>query len=150
MNRRSAHYFKALSQNVVVCLLVIGIAGLGALKADQLACEPDCPMHQTKMDQPSCCDVVETNHHAMLNGGVPENHGAPLPCCDGKFCSDSTFDIQEIAANNTAFPDIPVAAPIHSTSTVSAIFAPSRKVSAPVYHPGKTIPIYILTCVYLI
>lgn len=150
MTRRSVHCSKDLLWNLVLFILVIGIAGLGTLKAGQLFCEPGCPMHQTKMAQSSCCDVVETHHPEMLTGGVPENHRAPLPCCDGKFCTDFTFDIQETAANTTAAPDIPVAVSRHSATAVSAIFIPSGKLSSPFYYPGKTIPIYILTCAYLI
>jgi hypothetical protein len=150
MTGRSINYLVHLIHNVIVSVLIIGIVGIGTLKADQLACELGCTMNHTKMVQPSCCDIVESNHSKMLHVGIPESHQSSLPCCDGKFCSDNKLDLQEITTNNTSSLDVPEATSKLFASTFAATLNPPQKVFPKFYNSEKIPPIYMFTCVYLI
>jgi len=149
MLRRYSQHRKHVFQSITIFILVLGIVGLGTLKAGQLACEPDCSMHQPKMHQASCCDISGTKHAKMLSGHALENHQAPSSDCDGTFCIESSLEELEIAVNLSSSLETPAVSQLLPSSLTACSHSPQRS-SFQVTHPEKPIPIYMLTCTYLI
>ena len=142
MVKRYLHHLKHLLQSIPIFIVVLAIAGLGTLKAGQITCEPDCSMHPPKMHQVSCCNTPGTSN-------VQENHQGPSSDCDGTLCIDSSFEVREIAVNVSDSIDTPAASQLLQLSAATVLHSPQKSSGQP-YYPEKTIPIYMLTCVYLI
>jgi len=139
---------KYVFQSITVFILVLGIAGLGTLKAGQLVCEPDCSMHQVNMHQASCCDLSGTDHQNTLSAHAQQRHQAPSSDCDATFCLESSLEELEIAVNLSNSIDTPAVQLTPSLLTTCAYFL--QRSSFHVTYPEKQIPIYMLTCTYLI
>jgi hypothetical protein len=142
MVKRYLQHLKHLLQSIPIFIVVLGIAGLGTLKAGQITCEPDCSMHPPKMHQASCCNTPGTSN-------VKENHQGPSSDCDGTLCIDSSVEVREIAVNVSNVIDTTAASHLLQLSETTVLPSPQRSSGQP-YYPVKTIPIYMLTCVYLI
>ncbi len=142
-------HLKHLLQSIPIFIAVLAIAGLGTLKAGQITCEPDCSMHSPKMHQASCCNTPGTSHAKMLSSNVQENHQDSSSDCDGTLCIDSSFEVREIAANVSNSLDTTAASQLSHLSAATVLHSPQKSSGQP-YYPEKTIPIYMLTCVYLI
>ena len=149
MIKRYSQHRKHVFQSITIFFLVLGIAGLGTLKAGSLACEPDCSMHQPKMHQASCCDISGTKHAKMLSGHTLENHQAPSSDCAGTFCIESSLEELEIAVNLPSSLDTPAASHLLPSSLTTCSYSRQRPSFQGAY-PEKPIPIYMLTCTYLI
>ena len=148
MAKRYLQHLRHLLQSIPIFIVVLGIAGLGTLKAGQITCEPDCSMHPPKMHQASCCNTSETGHAKMLSS-VQENHQGPSSDCDGTLCIDSSFEVREIAVYVSNSIDTAAASRTLQLSETTVLHTPQRSSGQP-YYPEKNIPIYLLTCVYLI
>jgi hypothetical protein len=149
MAKRYSQHRKHVFQSITIFILVLGIAGLGTLKAGQLPCEPDCSMHQPRVHQASCCDVSGTSHVKILTGHTQEKHQASSSNCDGTFCIESSLEELEIAVILSSSLDTTAASQLLPSSLTNSPHSPQRS-SCQVAYPVKQIPIYMLTCTYLI
>lgn len=147
---RHVQHLKYLLKRITIFIIVMGIAGLGTPAAGQIACEPDCSVHAQKLHQASCCVTPGTSHAKMHPGNVPENHQPPSSGCNGIFCIDSSPEVLEIALNVFNAPDTPVTVARLSHLPETNVLHAVQRSSGGRYYTEKTIPIYILTCVYLI
>ncbi len=147
---RHAQQLKHLLKSITIFIIVMGIAGLGTPAAGQITCEPDCSVHAQKLYQASCCVTPGTSHAKLLPGDVQENHHPPLSDCNGTFCIDSSLEVLEIALNVFNAPDTPTAVSRLSHLPETNVLHTVQRSSGGRYYTEKTIPIYILTCVYLI
>lgn len=142
-------YHRYLLQTMIILALALGIAGLGISKTALLACEPDCPMHQTNMQDMSCCEGSGANQAKMTAGGNQQENHPLSPCCDGTSCIDSSFEAQAVVPSISPSKD--TAAPaFHVLSANRTFFLFPEKTSSQLQClEGKT-PIYMVTCTYLI
>lgn len=149
MAKRYSQHRNYVFQSITIFILILGIAGLGTLKAGPLACQPDCSMHQTNTHQASCCDISGTSHAKMHSGHTQDNHQAPSSNCDGTFCIESSLEDLDIAVNLSSSLDTAAASQLLPSSVTTFPHSPQRS-SCKVTYPENPIPIYMLTCTYLI
>ncbi len=149
MVKRHAQDIKHLLKCITVSIIVMGMAGLGTLQAGQVNCKPECSLHQPEMLQASCCMPSGTSHVKLLSGDLQEKHHVPSSDCDGTLCADSSFEVIEIAACLSSPMDMS-STPRHAYLSETTAFLSSKKSFGQPYFADKKIPIYMLTCVYLI
>ena len=148
---RTLQRLKHVLKSFAIFTIALGIAGLGTLTAGQTPCGPDCSMQAPKLHQLSCCTSPAGSSHVekRVSCALQENNQAPSSACDGALCTDSSFDVREIAANTFASLDMSVVQrPAYSSET--AVFHASQRSFGQPHHPATKIPVYMLTCVYLI
>ena len=141
--------FKLATRALTVFLVVLAIMGMTTAKAGVDNCDPGCVMHQPTHKQAACCNVDESDHLEMVTSNSTEQSRSQLPCCDRKLCVDSSFETRE-----TAF----MVNTIESADSGSQKISYSEAYSDPTYKkpiswncfPQKTVPVYVITCVYLI
>ena len=149
MVKQYVHYLRYLLQSITILTVIIGITGLGTLRAGQGACEPDCPGHQPKIQQASCCKTPGTSHAEILSSNAQENRQAAPSACDGILCIDSSVEVLKIAVNvSSSIDTAAVSRFLHVSETT--VLHPQQSTFGQRYYPEKTTPIYMLTCVYLI
>ncbi len=149
MLNRNVYYFRWFLRNITLLTVVIGVAGLGTLRAGQAACEPGCSVHQPKMHQASCCDTPGLSHAKTLSSSVQENHQDASSTCDGTLCIDSSVDVRETALHVSRSIDASAVSHFLHVSQTTVLHS-QPNASGQRYSPEKTTPIYMLTCTYLI
>ena len=143
------HFIQTVLPTTIILSVVIGINGLNVLQAVQLGCEPDCPMHQKVIELPSCCQEESGSHPDMVPTDTATSHPETSPCCDGKFCLDSSDEYHPfviLTPSNFDEPAVSIA-PFGAVEPVPSL--PSRQAVPPDILVQST-PLHILTCVYLI
>jgi len=140
---------KHAARALTVLLVVVAIMGMATAKAGVDNCAPGCFMHQPAHKQAACCNVDKSNHLEMVTSSSTDHSQSQLPCCERKLCVDSSFESRE-----TAFMANTIDSAVSGLQKICYTEAsPVPAYKKPITQnrfPQKTIPVYVITCVYLI
>ena len=138
---------KHAARALTVLLTGVALMGMTTAKAGVDNCDPGCAMHQPTHKQAACCDVDESNHLGMVSSS--DQSESQLPCCDTNLCADSSFMSREAAFTASTLDSADPGSQEIRYSQASSDPAYKKPISRNCFSQ-KTVPVYVITCVYLI